>query len=225
MALCPPAKRTASTEGAPHVNKVAATEVCNCEYGCTMAYMVHRLLDFREAELTAVADMHGVPASDLNLRTLPGDSTISPFRLVANVSTQQCNQICSRAVLTKVHIPMESSMVVDVCAVHLTQEMLVCEQGLFELWGIGTTMDELKQSVRKCPEQLKTKWFGENVSFRYVIEGFGVSVPEVPDKSDMMDSITEVCPFQVPHSCLAAKNGACARYHRLGHGRHVSCRT
>lgn len=81
---------------------------------------------------------------------------------------------------------------------------------------MGTNMDELKQSVRQCPEQLKKKWFGEDVSFRYVIEGFGVSVPEVPDKSDMMDSITEVCPFQVPPSCLAAEKWHLGKFPQAG---------
>lgn len=65
-------------------------------------------------------------------------------------------------------------------------------------------MAELKESLRKCPEQLKTKWFGEDVSFRYMIEGFGVSIPEVPDKRDMMDAITEVCPFEVWPCCHAS---------------------
>lgn len=63
-------------------------------------------------------------------------------------------------------------------------------------------MDELKESICSCPEHVKAKWFGTDVSFRYVIEGFGVSIPEVPDKRDMMDAITEVCPFEVQRSCF-----------------------
>lgn len=91
------------TDVAPHVNASPAAASANCEYGCTLAYMVHRLLDFREAELTAVADMYGIPGAALKMRTLPGDSTLSPFRLIDDVSAKQCNQICSRAILTKVN--------------------------------------------------------------------------------------------------------------------------
>lgn len=60
-------------------------------------------------------------------------------------------------------------------------------------------MAELKDSIRTCPANLKAKWLGPNTSFKYVIEGFGVSIPEAPDKCDMMNEITEVCPFEVQH--------------------------
>eukprot|EP00892_Ulva_mutabilis_P012672 jgi/Ulvmu1/9778/UM056_0018.1 len=161
------------SKASPHANESAATDLEKNLYGGTLVYMVHRLLDFREAEFTAVANMCGVPAPDLVMQTLPGDSNMSPFRVAQGIARNKCSQICSRTILTK---------------------------GLFEFWGSGRNMAELKQSISRCPDHLKTKWFGADVSFRYVIEGFGVSIPEVPDKRDMMDAITEVCPFAGPVS-------------------------
>jgi hypothetical protein len=70
--------------------------------GSTLVYFTHRLLDFREAELTAVAEMFGISPSDLNLRQISNDMPFSPLRLVSNVSNDQAKRIADRAMLVKV---------------------------------------------------------------------------------------------------------------------------
>jgi hypothetical protein len=80
----------------------------------TLAYFLHRLLDFREAELQAVAEMYGVRSEDLQMRKLPGDCPVSPLRLVSGCSVEQLNQISHRSVLVRVrmllcHMPQADS--------------------------------------------------------------------------------------------------------------------
>jgi hypothetical protein len=70
--------------------------------GSTMVYFTHRLLDFREAELTAVAEMSGIAPSDLELRQLSNDMPFSPLRLVSSLNDEQAKAIANRAVLVKV---------------------------------------------------------------------------------------------------------------------------
>lgn len=71
-------------------------------YGTTLVYFMHRLLDFREAELHSLASICGISRDELNQRKLPNDHDLSPLRIIAPLSSQQQEQICSRAVLVKV---------------------------------------------------------------------------------------------------------------------------
>ena len=106
----------------PHAKALESPLELQCPYGCTLAYMVHRLLDFREAETAAIANMHGLSASDLNMRTLPGDSTLSPFRLIDGVSASHCAQICSRAMLTKARKPVSLAVHPNVAMCNQTHQ-------------------------------------------------------------------------------------------------------
>lgn len=72
--------------------------------GATMVYFIHRLLDFREAELVAVADMLGVPAARLNIRRISNDLYFSPLRIVNAVSEEIAVAMANRAVLVKVRL-------------------------------------------------------------------------------------------------------------------------
>lgn len=67
---------------------------------------------------------------------------------------------------------------------------------MFEIWGHGTSLAELTQSLKECPWKTKAPWIDKNVSFRFVVEGFGRKIPE-EEKLALMDAVTEVCPFEV----------------------------
>lgn len=69
-------------------------------------------------------------------------------------------------------------------------------QGMFEIWGHGCTIAELKQSLRDCPQHIKAPWMDKSVSFRFVVEGFGKKIPD-EEKLVLMDEVTEACPFEV----------------------------
>jgi hypothetical protein len=72
--------------------------------GATMVYFIHRLLDFREAELLAVADMLGIPPASLNIRRISNDLYFSPLRIVHAVSEEMAVAMANRAVLVKVSL-------------------------------------------------------------------------------------------------------------------------
>jgi hypothetical protein len=71
---------------------------------------------------------------------------------------------------------------------------------MFEIWGQGCTLSELKESLKNCPQHIKAQWMEKSVSFRFVVEGFGRKVPE-EEKLALMDAVTESCPFEVIQFC------------------------
>lgn len=90
----------------PHVAEMPQHSSSLCQdaavYGATLVYFMHRLLDFREAELHALASMSGICRENLKQRKLPDDHDLSPLRVIAPLAREQQEQICSRAVLVKV---------------------------------------------------------------------------------------------------------------------------
>lgn len=65
-------------------------------------------------------------------------------------------------------------------------------------------MEELKESLRQCPDHIKAPWLNKSVSFRFVVEGFGRKIPD-EEKLTLMDEVTDVCPFEVCSTCFAYK--------------------
>ena len=86
----------------PQVDSAVAVCPDAAVYGATLVYFMHRLLDFREAELHALASMSGISREDLKQRKLPNDHDLSPLRVIAPLTRQQQEAICNRAVLVKV---------------------------------------------------------------------------------------------------------------------------
>ena len=70
--------------------------------GETLVLFTHRLLDFREAELQAVAERSGLPAAQLRLRPIANDMPHSPLRLAAAMSDAKARELADHAVLVKV---------------------------------------------------------------------------------------------------------------------------
>ena len=67
---------------------------------------------------------------------------------------------------------------------------------MFEIWGQGSTVTGLKESLQQCPQHIKAPWLGKSVSFRFVVDGFGRRIPD-EEKLVLMDEVTAVCPFEV----------------------------
>lgn len=138
--------------------------------GETLCYMVHRLLDFREADIQAAAEAEGVSKEKLRLRLLPGDHPFSPLRLIDSPSEDTTLAIAQRAILAK---------------------------GLFEIWGSGSSLEELKESLRECPAHIMQPWLAQDKSFKFVVDGFGRRF-SVQEQIKLMHDVTDVCPLQGP---------------------------
>jgi hypothetical protein len=134
-----------------------------------LLYMPHRLLDFREAEIVAVSEMHGLSSDCLNLQLLPGDSVFSPLRLVHVPDERTACSVVRRAVLSK---------------------------GAFEVWGTGRTLPELKASLRQCAAKVKEPWCRPELSFKWIVDGFGKKILQ-PQQLELMRELASECPFQV----------------------------
>ena len=46
-------------------------------------------------------------------------------------------------------------------------------KGVYELWGYGTTYEELEKSVREYPDERKLPFLVPESSFKIVIDSFG----------------------------------------------------
>jgi hypothetical protein len=154
-----------------------------------MLYMTHRLLDMRESEVEALAEMHGVSSSPggLNLRLLPNDSVFSPLRMMDVPNELAACKIGRRSVLSK---------------------------GVFELWGWGNTLSQLKESLRRCAPEVKEPWFRPHLSFKWVVDGFGKRLAQ-PRQIELMTELTPDCPFQV--RARYAVGGPCLAHERTCH--------
>ena len=71
-------------------------------------------------------------------------------------------------------------------------------QGMFELWGSGSSMAELLDSLRRSPARLTQRWRRPEVSYKFVIDRFGGTAP-ADEGMQLMAQLTAVLPFQVRH--------------------------
>jgi tRNA (guanine10-N2)-methyltransferase len=42
-----------------------------------------------------------------------------------------------------------------------------------EVWGEGSTWEELQESIEACPSAIKDPWLKEDIKFKIVIETYG----------------------------------------------------
>ena len=71
-------------------------------------------------------------------------------------------------------------------------------QGMYELWGSGSSMAELLGSLRRSPARLTQRWRRPEVSYKFVIDRFGGTAP-ADEGMQLMAQLTAVLPFQVRH--------------------------
>jgi tRNA (guanine10-N2)-methyltransferase len=117
-----------------------------------LCWMVHKHLDFREAELSAVAELHGVrqllppPPSPGQQREGKDDDAgaTSPFLFADFPDEATAVRIASRVILMR---------------------------GLLEVWGEGATYDECLASARAYPAARKEPYMDATFCIR--VEAFG----------------------------------------------------
>ncbi|KAH0434501.1 hypothetical protein IEQ34_026805 [Dendrobium chrysotoxum] len=116
----------------------------------------HRLLDYRRPEVESLAELFGVfePMEDgspvrpgsLEWKLPQNHHVDSPFHFVNLPSEDVARNIARRSMLVK---------------------------GIYELWGEGTTNDDLEKAIRGFPDERKLPYLKPESSFRIIVDNFG----------------------------------------------------
>lgn len=115
--------------------------------GWYLCYFMHRHLDFRVAEFTALAELAGC-GDTLQWRKPHGDAEHSPLWHVWLPSDAHAEEIMRRSILTK---------------------------ALIELWGEGEDVAALKSAIDAYPDERKAPFLAADRTFKVEIEDFGKS--------------------------------------------------
>jgi tRNA (guanine10-N2)-methyltransferase len=113
--------------------------------GWYLCYFLHRHLDFRRAEVQALADLAGCGA-EVRWRAPHGDVEHSPLWHVWLPSDAAAREICERSVLVKAFV---------------------------ELWGEGDGPDALCASIASFPAARKDPFLAPDTTFKVELEDFG----------------------------------------------------
>ncbi len=64
-----------------------------------------------------------------------------------------------------------------------------------EIWGEGSTWEELEASISACPDSIKDRWLGADVKFKIAVETYGFKIGE----RELQESIQRLhfIPFKV----------------------------
>ncbi|KAK9167111.1 hypothetical protein Scep_002302 [Stephania cephalantha] len=111
----------------------------------------HRLLDYRRAEVEALAELFGAFDDHQLQRPLQwklpeNHHPDSPFHFVNLPSEELTRNIANRSLLVK---------------------------GIYELWGEGDNYEELEKAVTSYPEERKLPYLTTETTFRIVVDSFG----------------------------------------------------
>mmetsp|Transcript_22265 Transcript_22265/g.56648 ORF Transcript_22265/g.56648 Transcript_22265/m.56648 type:complete len:486 (-) Transcript_22265:551-2008(-) len=144
-------------------------------YKWYLCHWAHKLLDFRQAELEAVAGMFGVPRDQMVFRQPPSDPPhMMPFWYVTLPNDDVARHILSRTMLTK---------------------------AFYEIWGEGSDWEELAASIASYPEESKAPWLGPELSFKVVVASYGGTCT-MQQQLEYMEKVSYI-PFQGPVSLKA----------------------
>ncbi|KAL6899773.1 hypothetical protein ACP4OV_006431 [Aristida adscensionis] len=130
----------------------------------------HRLLDYRRPEVESLVELFAGPGSgDAVEWRMPENHHIdSPFHFVRLPGDERlAAQVANRSLLVK---------------------------GIYELWGQGTTYEELEKSVREYPDGRKLPYLTPESTFKIVIDSFG-KVISSQEQNEIMKGLTYI-PFQ-----------------------------
>lgn len=112
----------------------------------------HRLLDYRKPEFESLADLFGAfPDSDdhnksLEWRLPQHHHPDSPFHFVNLPSEHIARDIANRSILVK---------------------------GLYEIWGEGSSYEELEQAIKSYPDEHKLPYLTSESTFKINVDSFG----------------------------------------------------
>lgn len=126
----------------------------------------HRLLDYRRAEVESLAEMLGVYSS-LEWRLPENQHPDSPFHLVNLPSEDVARNIANRSILVK---------------------------GIYELWGEGSSLEQLEESIKSYPEDRKLPYLASETTFKVTVDSFGKAI-SFQEQNDRIKSLAYI-PFK-----------------------------
>ncbi|XP_009792390.1 uncharacterized protein LOC107763736 [Nicotiana tabacum] len=124
----------------------------------------HRLLDYRKPEVESLAELFGAfskgePTNNGDLKSNCSNSLEwklpehhhpdSPFHLVSLPSEEIARNVANRSILVK---------------------------GIFELWGEGSSLEELEESIIKYPDERKQPYLTSDSTFKIAVDTFGKAI-------------------------------------------------
>ncbi|KAJ7968142.1 tRNA (Guanine(10)-N2)-methyltransferase like [Quillaja saponaria] len=126
----------------------------------------HRLLDYRKPEVESLAELFGAfgdvqngefcsREKSLEWRIPLYHHTDSPFHLVNIPSEHVARKIANRSILVK---------------------------GMYELWGEGSSYEELKESILSYPDERKLPYLESNSTFKITVDTFGKAIGQQKQK-------------------------------------------
>ncbi|WVZ75032.1 hypothetical protein U9M48_023128 [Paspalum notatum var. saurae] len=127
----------------------------------------HRLLDFRRPEVESLAELFAGPGAGESVEwRMPENHHVdSPFHLVRLPGDERlASQVANRSLLVK---------------------------GIYELWGHGTTYEELEKSVRAYPDERKLPFLTPDSTFKIIVDSFG-KVISSQEQNEIMKSLTYI---------------------------------
>ncbi|CAI0375706.1 unnamed protein product [Linum tenue] len=129
----------------------------------------HRLLDYRRPEVEALAELFQPNKSNEPLKwRVPEDHhPDSPFHFVNLSSDDVARDIANRSLLVK---------------------------GMYELWGEGSTLEELEQAIKSYPDERKSPYLSSESTFRITVDSFG-KVMSFEEQNDRIHQLAYI-PFE-----------------------------
>ncbi|CAL1385494.1 unnamed protein product [Linum trigynum] len=129
----------------------------------------HRLLDYRRPEVEALAELFQPNSSNepLEWRLPENHHPDSPFHFVNLSSDDVARDIANRSLLVK---------------------------GMYELWGEGSTLEELEQAIKSYPDERKSPFLSSESSFKIIVDSFG-KVMSFAEQNDRIEQLAYI-PFK-----------------------------
>lgn len=69
-------------------------------------------------------------------------------------------------------------------------------KGMYELWGEGSSYEELEESIKNCPDDLKLPYLSSDTTFKITVDSFG-KIMSFQDQNDRIRQLSYI-PFKVP---------------------------
>ncbi|XP_065850098.1 uncharacterized protein [Euphorbia lathyris] len=126
----------------------------------------HRLLDYRKPEVEALAQLFGVSDS-LEWKLPLYHHPDSPFHFVNLPNEDLARNIANRSILVK---------------------------GIYELWGEGSSYEELEESIMSYPDERKLPYLTSESTFKITVDTFG-KVISFEEQNDRIQAFTYI-PFK-----------------------------
>ncbi|XP_057974054.1 uncharacterized protein LOC131161991 [Malania oleifera] len=132
----------------------------------------HRLLDYRRPEVESLAELFGAFGDSAEQKSLEWKlpqhhHPDSPFHFVNLPSEDVARRIANRSILVK---------------------------GIYELWGEGSSYEELEESIRCYPEEQKLPYLTPESTFKITVDSFG-KVISFQEQNDRIQGLSYI-PFK-----------------------------